>query len=545
MYAEFFGLSELPFNNTPDPRFFYPTPDHEEAFASMVYAVSEGKGFMLLTGEAGLGKTLLTKMVVQHFQNHLCAAVLKHTVTTGAEFLASVCDGFGLPVPSDAAAATYVRLLRDFLLAEYAHGTPTVLIIDEAHTLSREAFAQLRTLGNLEDENAKLLQTLIVGQPELRRIFQLPDMRQLRQRIFRTFHLHALTREQCRGYIQHRLNIAGSDNESVFDDSAIEVIHGYAKGLPRLINTVCDNAMLSAYSADRRTIDGEFTDAVITQMLTFEQRHTPRAKPPVVRAPVSTPASPAEGVSKRIRRVESEFETLVQRLGQLECRISETTGSAGPAPVQLTAHNKDDVLDETGDNSAASPQATAPKLADTLDTAEDKVRQVLNKTEQKLAAALQNADQRLTKTVRKSDDALRRIPQLAAAVARHDQRMHRLTSIVRHLAEYNRKEQSAPQESSSPIESEPRVGAATPAVTAQDRPLESPRFVPAASQRLEELTHRTRTALSDLRALVADAARPTPQKCPASRTAVTPPFRSPVSALSSEVKHLANLVESL
>ncbi len=488
MYAEFFGLSELPFNNTPDPRFFYPTPDHEEAFASMVYAVSEGKGFMLLTGEAGLGKTLLTKMVVQHFQNHLCAAVLKHTVTTGAEFLASVCDGFGLPVPSDAAAATYVRLLRDFLLAEYAHGTPTVLIIDEAHTLSREAFAQLRTLGNLEDENAKLLQTLIVGQPELRRIFQLPDMRQLRQRIFRTFHLHALTREQCQGYIQHRLNIAGADNESIFDDSAIEVIHGYAKGLPRLINTVCDNAMLSAYSADRRTIDGEFTDAVITQMLTFEQRHTPRAKPPVVRASVSTPASPAEGVSKRIRRV---------------------------------------------------------GLADTLDTAEDKVRQVLNKTEQKLAAALQNADQRLTKTVRKSDDALRRIPQLAAAVARHDQRMRRLTSIVRHLAEYNRKEQSAPQESSSPIESEPRVGAATPAVTAQDRPPESPRFVPAASQRLEELTHRTRTALSDLRALVADAARPTPQKCPASRTAVTPPFRSPVSALSSEVKHLANLVESL
>jgi len=267
MYANYFGLRELPFNNTPDPRFFFSTPDHDEALASLVYTVQERKGFVLLTGEVGAGKTLVSRMMLRRFGMQVAFATIHHSLHNASDLMQTVCTEFELPFEPRSSNAQLVRLLHDYLLAQFSQDTPVVLVLDEAQALPDEAFEQLRMIGNLEADDAKLLQTVIVGQPELQRRFGTPKLRQLRQRIFRSFHLPALDRKHTEGYIRHRLGVAGCKEQEVFQGAAIDRIHRFSQGLPRLINTACDNAMLSAYSANLRIISAEFVDSVIAQMM--------------------------------------------------------------------------------------------------------------------------------------------------------------------------------------------------------------------------------------------------------------------------------------
>ncbi|MHC4698147.1 MAG: ExeA family protein [Planctomycetota bacterium] len=269
MYASFFGLRELPFNNTPDPRFFYSTPDHEEALASLIYAVQERKGFVLLTGETGAGKTLVSRIMLQHFETRIAFATINHALGSGGDLLESICTEFELPVEARATHTQLVRTLHDFLLAKFAQDTSVVLVLDEAQTLPVDVFEQVRMIGNLEADDAKLLQVAIFGQPELQRTFASPALRQLRQRIFRSFHLPALTPEETEGYIHHRLSVAGAHQPDFFDAEAIARIYEHSSGLPRIINTLCDNAMLSAYSAGCHSIGGAFIGSVVQQMMAF------------------------------------------------------------------------------------------------------------------------------------------------------------------------------------------------------------------------------------------------------------------------------------
>lgn len=296
MYASFFGLRELPFNNSPDPRFFFSTPDHEEALASLIYAVSERKGFVLLTGEVGSGKTLVTRLMLKHFADEIAFASITNTHASGNELLHNICTEFDIDVPPSASSPEVTRRLQDFLVTSFSRNKPVVLMLDEAQALSRDAFEQVRMVGNLEADDAKLLQIVIVGQPELRERFEANDMRQLRQRIFRSFHLPALNRDQTKGYILHRLGVAGAQRvNEIFDDDAIDIIFGYAQGLPRLVNTVCDNAMLSAYAADQHQVTGADMRAVIDQMMTIAQGG-PRFASPQVR-PVNCETVNAGGVN--------------------------------------------------------------------------------------------------------------------------------------------------------------------------------------------------------------------------------------------------------
>lgn len=266
MYAQFFGLREPPFNNTPDPRFFFSTPDHEEALALLIYAVSERKEFALLTGEIGAGKTLVSRMMLRHFGARIAFATINHAVRNQADLTELVCMEFGLESREVRSHAQRLRALHDFLLAQFAKNAPVVLVLDEAQNLPMDAFEQLRMVGNLEADDAKLLQTIIVGQPELQRIFASPQLRQLRQRIFRSFHLPALSRELTAKYIQHRLSVAGSPGQPIFDAEAIDAVFAASGGIPRVVNTLCDNGLLSAYSADRRAIDGAFMRGIIAQL---------------------------------------------------------------------------------------------------------------------------------------------------------------------------------------------------------------------------------------------------------------------------------------
>jgi type II secretory pathway predicted ATPase ExeA len=257
----------LPFNNTPDPRFFYSTPDHEEALASLIYAVKERKGFVLLTGEVGAGKTLVTRLMLRHFGSGIVFAAINHAVQSARDLMESVCTELELSFDPSATNVQLVRTLHDFLLAKFSQNVPVVLVLDEAQNLPIDAFEQLRMIGNLEADDAKLLQIAIVGQPELQRQFQSPQLRQLRQRLFRSFHLPALDRKSTDGYVRYRLSVAAAKNPGIFEPGAIDRVHAVSGGLPRLINTLCDNAMLSAYSSDRRMIDANFMETVIGQVM--------------------------------------------------------------------------------------------------------------------------------------------------------------------------------------------------------------------------------------------------------------------------------------
>ncbi|MGB2988055.1 MAG: AAA family ATPase [Phycisphaerae bacterium] len=270
MYADFFGFRELPFNNTPDPRFFYSTPDHEEALASLIYAVKERKGFVLLTGETGTGKTLVSRMMLRHFGTQVAFATINHAVSSAGDLVESICTEFELSAKRGASLTQLVRTLQDFLLAQFTQNIPVVLLLDEAQNLPAEGFEQLRMIGNLEADDAKLLQIAIVGQPELQHLFLSPELRQIRQRIFRSFHLPALGREATEGYIQHRLSVVTDTPVDIFSADAVAAIYKFSRGLPRVINAVCDNALLSAYSADRHDIDAPFAESVIAQMMIID-----------------------------------------------------------------------------------------------------------------------------------------------------------------------------------------------------------------------------------------------------------------------------------
>lgn len=267
MYAHHFGLSELPFNNTPDPRFFFSTPEHDEALATLIYAVSESKGFVALTGEVGTGKTLISRLMLRHFGPRIASACINHSCGSARDLLYLIGVEYQLDVDPGDCPAELIRLLQDYLLSRYATNTPALLVLDEAQALAPDALEMLRTIGNLEADNAKLLQVVILGQPELRQWFRSREARPLRQRVFRFFHLPALNREQCAGYVRHRLHVAGSENPELFAASTMDLIYGFSQGLPRAVNTLCDNALLSAYAAGHPTIDRSFLQTVIDEMM--------------------------------------------------------------------------------------------------------------------------------------------------------------------------------------------------------------------------------------------------------------------------------------
>ena len=255
MYTSFFGLSEKPFAITPDPRYLYLSERHAEALAHLLYGINESGGFIQLTGEVGTGKTTVVRTLLSRVPHHADVAVILNPRVTPVEFLLTICEELGLPIedPDRDSVKQMVDALNRRLLSAHADGRRIIVIVDEAQNLSAETLEQVRLLTNLETPTQKLLQIILIGQPELRELLDRNDLRQLAQRITGRYHLKPLSRDETQGYVRHRLRVAGAAGE-IFTPGALREIHRLAGGIPRVINVSCDRALLGAYTQETRKV---------------------------------------------------------------------------------------------------------------------------------------------------------------------------------------------------------------------------------------------------------------------------------------------------
>ena len=255
MYLPFFNLREPPFNLTPDPRFLFLSSQHEEALSHLLYGIHERKGFIEITGEVGTGKTVLCRALLEQLDDSVSTALIFNSYLTRTELLASISRDFGL-APEGTVGAALIDRLNAYLLSEFSAGRNAVVVIDEAQNLEPTVLEQLRMLSNLETTRGKLLQIILVGQPELRAKLSLPGMRQLDQRIAVRFHINELSRGETASYILHRLQVAGADTGITFTPKALKLIYQYSTGLPRRINLLCDRALMNAFVHETNCVNG-------------------------------------------------------------------------------------------------------------------------------------------------------------------------------------------------------------------------------------------------------------------------------------------------
>ena len=256
MYEEFYRFKELPFNVTPDPRFLYRSESHRDALAYITYGIFQKKGFIAVTGEVGVGKTTVVNAFIDLFQPSLEVAFVFSTKFPFDQLLYLICSDFGLNVEGLNKAQMLLALNR-FLISQHESNRNTVLIIDEAQNLSPEVLEELRMLSNLETRDRKLIQIMLVGQPELENLLNMSQLRQLRQRIPGVCRIPMLSREDVDQYILYRLKVASQDDGGpVFTEDALEEIYHYSAGTPRLINILCDRVLLLGYVANTTTISG-------------------------------------------------------------------------------------------------------------------------------------------------------------------------------------------------------------------------------------------------------------------------------------------------
>lgn len=274
MYLAHFNLSERPFSITPNPRFIYMSQYHREALAHLLYGLGEGGGFVQLTGEVGTGKTSLCRCLMEQVPDNVDLAVVLNPKVTAIELIATVCEELGIEYQEqDATIKKLTDVLNRYLLESHARGRRTVLIIDEAQNLSADVLEEVRLLTNLETSTQKLLQIILIGQPELRTLLQREDMRQLAQRVTARYRLEPLSREETRAYIKHRLNICGA-TRPIFNKSAVDRVFKLSGGIPRLINVLCDRALLGAYTEGKLQIDKRIVQQAANEVLADELRQS-------------------------------------------------------------------------------------------------------------------------------------------------------------------------------------------------------------------------------------------------------------------------------
>jgi general secretion pathway protein A len=265
VYLEFYGLQRPPFDITPNPRFLFRSAKHREALNHLLYGIRERKGFVQLTGEIGAGKTTLCRALLEQLDPHFSTALILNPALNADELMKSIATEFRLPV-GGFDRLEMIAVFNEFLLSQTERGLETVLIIDEAQNLTEELLEQVRLLSNIETDNRKLLQIVLMGQPELRDRLNGPHLKQLRQRITVRYHLAALTRVEVGQYIQHRLALAGANGAPTFTRPALWRIYFYSGGIPRLVNAVCDKALLAGFVEKSKRITSKTIGRAIREL---------------------------------------------------------------------------------------------------------------------------------------------------------------------------------------------------------------------------------------------------------------------------------------
>jgi len=278
MYLTFFGLNEKPFAITPDPRYLYLSERHAEALAHLLYGINEAGGFVQLTGEVGTGKTTIVRSLLAQTPKNAEIALILNPKMTAPEFLLTICEELGIGVPDSALGSLkdLVDILSQYLLRAHAAGRRVVLVVDEAQNLAPEVLEQVRLLTNLETNTQKLLQIILIGQPELRELLARNELRQLAQRITGRYHLNPLSREETAAYVLHRLRVAGATTD-IFAPGALNEVFRLSQGVPRVINVICDRALLGAYSLDRHRVTSKLVRSAAGEV--FGRRFAPNWLP--------------------------------------------------------------------------------------------------------------------------------------------------------------------------------------------------------------------------------------------------------------------------
>lgn len=321
MYESFFNLRVKPFELLPDPDFIFLSKSHKKAITYLDYGIRERAGFILLTGDVGSGKTTLIRNLLANHGDKIVLAMVINTSVKSDQLLAMINDDFGLSTTGKD-KISLLRDLNDFLVQQYTDGHQPVLIIDEAQNLSTELLEEIRMLSNLETVHSKLLQIILAGQPELRSILSLPELMQLRQRISINCNLSPLSRGETEQYIRHRLEVAGNVDAVQFENEAYDQIYRYSRGIPRLINIICDFLMLSAFAEETRTITSEMALEVIGDM-DFENHFWGVAQPPVSSS-IPSNASEAHTANLQQQSMQELLTAILQRIDTIEFDVKRT-----------------------------------------------------------------------------------------------------------------------------------------------------------------------------------------------------------------------------
>jgi len=325
MYKKFFGLKENPFNVNPDPRYLYLTPNTQEALACLTYGIETRKGFILLTGEVGTGKTtLINKLLEWLHKERVFTAFVFNPRLSVSQFFDFMMADFGIPCETHQKGQMLLKL-NQWLLDRYQAGERAVLVVDEAQNLSPQMLEEIRLLTNLETSTEKLLQIVLAGQPELEQKLNQPQLRQLRQRITLRAKTRQLTLEETRGYIEERMRIAGADNPDIFSPEAVAAVHHYARGIPRVTNLLCEHALVSSFVDQKNPVPAEIVEEVARD---FDLHIVD----PLAQTPPPAPglALPSNGGTNGdqpplIESLLQALNTLVDRLNQAEGRVESDT----------------------------------------------------------------------------------------------------------------------------------------------------------------------------------------------------------------------------
>jgi len=268
MYLQYFGLREAPFSIAVNPRYLFMSHRHRDALAHLLYGVGAGGAFIVLTGEVGTGKTTINRCLLEQLPDNTDIAVILNPALSAAELLASVCDELGIDYPQEVATLkTLSDRLHAYLLDNHARGNKTVLMIDEAQHLGVDVLEQIRLLTNLETDSEKLLHIILIGQPELATMLRRPELRQLNQRVTARFNLEPLSREETGAYIRHRLQVAGlAPGTELFPAAVVRGIYRHSRGVPRLINLLCDRMLLGAYAQQKTRVSRRLLRGVVREV---------------------------------------------------------------------------------------------------------------------------------------------------------------------------------------------------------------------------------------------------------------------------------------